>query len=73
MIGAPSAEEEDERLAVKFRREMLPEAPLELVGQQEAVLVAVEVLDRAPDQLLSMLVHGHDGRHVDFIHLLQAG
>ena len=33
MISAPSAEEEDERLAVKFRSKMLPEAPLELVGQ----------------------------------------
>ena len=52
---------------------MLPEAPFELVGQQEAVLVAVKVLDRAPDQLLSMLVHSHNRRHVDFIHLLQAG
>ena len=73
MISAPSAEEEDERLAVKFRSKMLPETPLELVGQQKTILVAIEVLDRAPDQLLSMFVHGHDWRHVGIINLLQAG
>ena len=64
VVGAPAPEEVNERLALKFGGEVLPEAPIELLREQEAILVRIEILDRPPHQLLLVHVSSHQGHQI---------